>query len=212
MLSRRKEKVTKLLVPFTRLLEKTHIPPNGVTIIGFLISILVAPLVILLSYTMACIMVLVTGFFDALDGAYARMINKVTVRGGFMDSVLDRYSDAIIMVAIIYAGLCNVVWGVIALVGSLLVSYTRARVEAFGVVKRFVVGFAERPVRLLLIGSALLIENWLPKTVNYVVIALAILTSLTVLQRSVVAKDLLSGSTEKEHRASTQKQVPKRHR
>jgi phosphatidylglycerophosphate synthase len=212
MLSRRKEKVTKLLYPFARLVEKTHIPPNGVTLIGFLLSLLVAPLVVLSSYTMACIMVLVTGFFDALDGAYARMINKVTVRGGFIDSVLDRYSDAIIMVAIIYAGLCSVVWGVITLVGSLLVSYTRARVEAFGAVKKFAVGFAERPVRLLLIGSSLLLENWFPRTVNYVIIALAILTSLTVLQRSVAAKDLLSGSSEQEHVASIEKQAPRRRR
>lgn len=193
MLSRRKDKVTKLLYPFTRLLEKTHISPNGVTIIGFLLSLLVAPLVILLSYTLSCIMVFVTGFFDALDGAYARMINRVTARGGFIDSVLDRYSDAIIIIAIIYAGLCSVVWGIIALVGSLLVSYTRARVEAFGVVKRFVVGFAERPIRLLLIGSALLLENWFPRTINCVVIVLAILTHLTVLQRATLAKDVLKG-------------------
>nr|MDO8099264.1 CDP-alcohol phosphatidyltransferase family protein [Candidatus Njordarchaeota archaeon] len=212
MLSRKKDKVTKLLYPFMRFLEKTHISPDGVTIIGFLLSLLIVPLVVFLNYIMACIMVFVTGFFDALDGAYARMINRVTPRGGFLDSVLDRYSDAIIMVAIIYAGLCSVVWGIIALIGSLLVSYTRARVEAFGVVKRFVVGFAERPVRLLLIGSALLLENWFPRTINYVVIALAILTHITVLQRSVYARDLLSEPKKQEPRVSTEKQVSKRHR
>jgi archaetidylinositol phosphate synthase len=136
-------------------------------------------------------MFLVGGFFDALDGAYARMINKVTVRGGFIDSELDRYSDAIVIVAIIYAGLCSVVWGVIALVGSMLVSYTRARVEAFGVVERFTVGFAERPVRLMMIGAALLLQTWFWGSINYVVIILAILTHITVLQRATLAKDIL---------------------
>jgi phosphatidylglycerophosphate synthase len=191
MLSRRKGKVTKVLYPFTKLLEKTHISPNGVTVIGFLFSVLVAPLIILQEFSLAFVMFLVAGFFDALDGAYARMINKVTVRGGFLDSELDRYSDAIVMVAIIYAGLCSVVWGVIALVGSLLVSYTRARVEAFGVVERFTVGLAERPVRLIMIGAALLLESWFPRTINYAVITLAILTHITVLQRATLAKDVL---------------------
>jgi archaetidylinositol phosphate synthase len=100
-----------------------------------------------------------------------------------------------ILVTIIYAGLCNVVWGVIALIGCLLVSYSRARAEAYGV-KHFLVGFAERPVRLLLIASALLLENWYPKTVNYMIIALAIMTHLTVLQRTVYARDILSKNTE----------------
>jgi hypothetical protein len=58
------------------------------------------------------------------------------------------------------------------------------------------VGFAERPVRLLLIASALLLENWYPKTVNYMIIALAIMTHLTVLQRTVYARDILSKNTE----------------
>jgi len=192
MLSRRKGKFSKLLLPFTKALEKTHLSPNGVTVIGFLISLLIIPSIILLeSYTMATIIVLTAGFFDALDGAYARATDRVTELGGFVDSVLDRYSDAIILVTIIYVGLCSLVWGVVALVGSLLVSYSRARAEAYGV-KHFLVGFAERPLRLLLIALALLLQNWYPNVVNYVVIVLAIMTHLTVLQRAIYAKDALT--------------------
>jgi archaetidylinositol phosphate synthase len=196
MMSRRKGKFSRFLLPFTKLLQKTHLSPNGVTVLGFLVSLLLIPFIVFfVNYTIATIIILVTGFFDALDGAYARTINRVTERGGFIDSVLDRYSDVIIIVTIIYAGLCNVVWGVIALIGCLLVSYSRARAEAYGV-KHFLVGFAERPVRLLLIASALLLENWYPKTVNYMIIALAIMTHLTVLQRAIYAKDILSKNTE----------------
>jgi archaetidylinositol phosphate synthase len=192
MLSRRKGKFSKLLLPFTKLLQKTHLSPNGVTVLGFLVSLLIIPsLVILANYTMATMIVLVAGFFDALDGAYARATGRVTELGGFVDSVLDRYSDAIIIVTVISVGLCNVVWGAVALVGSLLVSYSRARAEAYGV-KHFLVGFAERPLRLLLIALALLLQNWYPNIVNYVIIALAIMTHLTVLQRAIYAKDVLS--------------------
>jgi archaetidylinositol phosphate synthase len=198
MISRRKGKLSKFLLPFTKLLQKTHLSPNGVTVLGFLVSLLFIPFIVFfVNYTIATIIILVTGFFDALDGAYARATDRVTERGGFIDSVLDRYSDAIIIVTIIYAGLCNVVWGVTALIGCLLVSYSRARAEAYGV-KHFLVGFAERPVRLLLIASALLLENWYPKIVNYTIIALAIMTHLTVLQRAVYAKDMLSKDSEQE--------------
>jgi phosphatidylglycerophosphate synthase len=197
MISRRKGKLSKFLLPFTKLLQKTHLSPNGVTVLGFLTSLLVIPfLVFFVNYTIATLVILFAGFFDALDGAYARATNRVTERGGFIDSVLDRYSDVVIIVTIIFAGLCSVVWGVVALVGFLLVSYSRARAEAFHI-KHFLVGFAERPVRLLLLALALLLENWYPGTVNYMIIALAIMTHLTVLQRAIYAKDALTKDAKK---------------
>jgi phosphatidylglycerophosphate synthase len=197
MISRRKGKLSKFLLPFTRFLQKTHLSPNGVTVLGFLITLLIIPSIIFFgNYTIATVIILVAGFFDALDGAYARATNRVTELGGFVDSVLDRYSDAIIMVTIIFAGLCNVVWGVIALVGFLLVSYSRARAEAYGI-KHFLVGFAERPLRLVLIALGLLLQNWFPMVVNYMVIALAVMTHLTVLQRAIYAKDVLSKDSER---------------
>ena len=191
MISRRKDKIAKFFQPLAKILEKTHLSPNAITVIGFLLSLLIVPFAVQLQYFFAGAIIIITGLFDALDGALARLTNRVTLWGGFLDSVLDRYSDAIIMLAIIYAGLCNIVWGFVALIGSLLVSYSRARVEAFGV-KRYAVGFAERPVRLLLIALSFFLESWYPRTINYAVIALAILTHLTVLERSILAKDALS--------------------
>jgi phosphatidylglycerophosphate synthase len=204
MISKRKDKLARFFRPLAKLIEKTRLSPNAVTVFGFLLSLLIVPFTILLNYNLAGIMVIVAGLFDALDGALARLTNRVTVRGGFLDSVLDRYSDAIIMLAIIYAGLCSVVWGFVALIGSLLVSYSRARVEAFGV-KHFVVGFAERPVRLLLIALAFFLENRYPRTLNYAVIVLAILTHLTVLERSILAKDAISGKSQQERHVAPEK-------
>ena len=86
---------------------------------------------------------LISGLFDALDGAIARIYGEATKFGGFFDSVLDRYADAVVLSGIIVGGLTNLIWGLAALFGSLLVSYARARAEAAGV-KMESVGLAER--------------------------------------------------------------------
>ena len=78
-------------------------------------------------------MFIVSGFIDAIDGVLARSTGKVTRFGGFFDSVADRYSDAIVYSGVIAAGLCNLWAGLLALFGSMLVSYARARAEMEGV-------------------------------------------------------------------------------
>ena len=68
-------------------------------------------------------MLLASGFCDTLDGVLARNFQQATVFGGFFDSLLDRYADAIVYSGIIIGGLCDVSWGLAALAGSMLVSY-----------------------------------------------------------------------------------------
>jgi len=91
-----------------------------------------------------------------------------------------------VYVGIIVGGLCDTLWGLIALTGSLLVSYCRARAEAAGI-KMETIGLAERAERILVIAIATLIAYfWQPTTViNASIILLAILTNLTVAQRSI---------------------------
>jgi len=132
---------------------------------------------------LAPIFLLVSGFCDALDGALARLHGKTTVFGGFLDSLLDRYADAAIYIGIIIGGLCDIGWGVTALVGSLLVSYARARSEAAGI-KMETVGIAERADRLLIIVFGSFISLVWPEALRWCVILLAVLTNFTVLQRA----------------------------
>jgi archaetidylinositol phosphate synthase len=134
------------------------------------------------------LLLLASGFCDALDGVIARVYQQTTIFGGFLDSLLDRYADAAVYVGIIVGGLCDTLWGLIALTGSLLVSYCRARAEAAGI-KMETIGLAERAERILIIAIATLIAYfWQPTTViNASIILLAILTNLTVAQRSIYA-------------------------
>jgi archaetidylinositol phosphate synthase len=136
----------------------------------------------------AIIMLLLSGFCDALDGILARLYQQVTAFGGFLDSLLDRYADAVIYAGIIIGGLCNTLWGLVALTGSLLVSYSRARAEAAGM-KMESVGLAERAERILiLIIASLVALFWQPETaIGIGIILLAILSNVTVAQRALYA-------------------------
>jgi archaetidylinositol phosphate synthase len=114
----------------------------------------------------------------------ARNYQQATSFGGFLDSLLDRYADAIVFSGIIIGGLCDVSWGLAALAGSLLVSYSRARAEAAGI-KMESVGLAERAERMLILAAVTAAALfWLP-SLRWGIILLAILSNFTVLQRGL---------------------------
>jgi archaetidylinositol phosphate synthase len=176
--------------------HKIGLTPNKVSIIGFILALASAA-----AYAMAqnyqwllliaTVLLLTSGFCDTLDGIIARTFNQTTIFGGFFDSVLDRYADATVYAAIIIAGLSNgfwgypwgPIWGLAALSGSLLVSYTRARAEAAGI-KMESIGLAERAERMLILAVVSIIAfYWLP-ALGIGIFLLAVLSNLTVIQRA----------------------------
>ena len=191
MLTRLKQKIQQALAAEARAAHKIGLTPNMITGTGMLLAFLSA-----FAYAewqsrtffllLAFVLLLLSGFCDVLDGIVARLYGQATVFGGFLDSMLDRYADAAVYIGIIVGGLCNGLWGLIAVVGSLLVSYSRARAEAAGI-KMESVGLAERAERMIILLVATLIAVlWQPTTVmNVGVILLAILSNLTVLQRGL---------------------------
>jgi archaetidylinositol phosphate synthase len=154
---------------------------------------------------LALLLLLLSGFVDALDGAVARETGKTSSFGGVLDSICDRYSDAIVLFGIILGGWASTLWGIIAIVGSLLVSYTRARAEAAGVTQ-LGVGIAERPERLIILMVVTLLQYFtiigvlfappiffgLDNWIAYGVVLVAILAHLTVIQRTISAYRALS--------------------
>jgi archaetidylinositol phosphate synthase len=191
MLTRLKQKVQQMLTAEARAAHRIGLTPNMISGIGLVLAFLSAftyaewqknALYLLL----ATVLLLLSGFCDALDGIVARLYEKTTVFGGFLDSLLDRYADAAVYIGIIVGGLCDVLWGLIAVASSLLVSYSRARAEAGGI-KMESVGLAERAERIIiLLVASLVAVFWQPTTVmNIGIILLAVLSNLTVLQRSL---------------------------
>lgn len=195
MLTRLKQKVQQMLTAEAKAAHRIGLTPNMISGMGLVLAFLSAftyaewqknALYLLL----ATVLLLLSGFCDALDGIVARLYEKTTIFGGFLDSLLDRYADAAVYIGIIVGGLCDVLWGLIAVAGSLLVSYSRARAEAAGI-KMESVGLAERAERIIiLLAASLIAVIWQPTTVmNIGIILLAVLSNLTVLQRSLYVYD-----------------------
>jgi archaetidylinositol phosphate synthase len=189
LLTKLKQRAQLWFASEAKMLHKLGLSPNQVSILGIAFAVLSAitywqwerhPLLLIL----APLLMLASGLLDALDGALARLYKEATDFGGFFDSLLDRYADAIVICGIILGGLTEVSWGLAALVGSLLVSYARARAEAAGV-KMESVGLAERAERLVLLALASFLSFVWLDALCWGVLVLAVLTNLTVIQRAI---------------------------
>jgi CDP-diacylglycerol--glycerol-3-phosphate 3-phosphatidyltransferase len=158
-----------------------RINPNILTSIGFSINGLAAYLLATGYFFAAGLAVILAGVFDLTDGPVARYTRRVTPFGGFLDSVLDRYSDLILLIGLlVYYGRINrfgyVALVAVAMIGSVMTSYTRARAE--NLIPTCKVGFLERPERIVLIIIGALFDRMAP-----VLWVIVVFSNLTVLHR-----------------------------
>jgi len=189
MLTKLKKKIQSLLAAEAKFTHKIGLTPNIVSGFGIALALLSAAVywkssANTLLLLLAVILLLFSGFCDALDGVLARLYRETTVFGGFLDSLLDRYADAAVLCGIVLGGFSDFFWGFTAIVGSLLVSYARARAEAAGV-KMESIGIVERAERIIIIAVASLITLVWLEALKWSIILLACLTNFTVLQRVV---------------------------
>ncbi len=158
-----------LIQPAVRFLARTSITPSIITCFGFLLAVGAAALIVTGHLFAAGFVVLFAGFFDMLDGALARYTNQTTCFGAVLDSILDRLSEAVLLVGILLyvsdQSSVAVLLVFLALFGSLLVSYIRARAEALDLECQ--VGLFTRAERVIVLALGLLL--------NQIVIALAII-------------------------------------
>lgn len=181
----RKGMAEHLTQPVARLLAKTPITPNTITWSGFLLAVGAAALILDGNLFAAGLVVLIAGFFDLLDGALARFTNQITRFGAILDSTLDRLGEAAVLlgILILYAreqSVAGVLLVGIVLLGSLMVSYVRARIETLGVECK--VGLFTRAERVIILAIGLLLSR-----IDYALIAaliiIAVLSFFTVGQR-----------------------------
>ena len=190
MLTKLKKRIQQMLTSEAKVAHKIGLTPNKISIIGFILAFASAITYALTPnppswlLILATIFLLASGFCDTLDGIVARTFQQSTVFGGYFDSILDRYADAAIYAGIIISGLCNPIWGLAALAGSVLVSYSRAKAEAAGI-KMESVGFAERAERMLILAASSIIAFFYLPALNYGIILLAVLSNFTVIQRGL---------------------------
>ncbi len=178
----------KMSEPMARLLAKTRVTPNHMTWAAFGIALLSFVSFILGHNIIAGILVQLSSIVDGVDGSLARLKGMTSEFGGFLDSVLDRYADALIVLgmtlwSLSYEGYPQV-WlvGFLAIVGTLSVSYTRARIDPEHrlIFDRGLPSIASRDIRLFLI-----MLGGISGQVYFCLLAIAILTNLVVFYRLV---------------------------
>ena len=172
--------------PVARFLVKLGLTPNAVTLLGLFVAGAAAYLLSVGYFWAGGIVLLFAGIFDLFDGALARMTNRVSSFGALLDSVADRVSEVIILLGLlIYYSRQSSTEGVIlvylALAGSIMVSYLRARSEGLGIECN--VGIMTRPERVAALGIGLIVGNWWDTLVLIVLGVIAGLTIFTSIQR-----------------------------
>lgn len=160
------DKWLKFNFTLSRHFAKVGFTPNLASALAFLLSIASAYCFIRVGFeiggnffvsdfyiALAVAFLLLSGLMDVVDGAIARLSYLSSAFGDFLDNVLDKYSDAIVLIGLVIAGLATPIVGLAALVGSFLVDYARARTMGLGL-KRTKVTIGERPFRMILISGA----------------------------------------------------------
>lgn len=191
MLNRFREK----LIPITTLIGNNFgslgLSPTFWSMIGFAFAILSSIFFGLTNFLnqqgiefpsqiFASILLLISGFFDIVDGSVARVMKKSTTKGAFLDSNFDKVSEALIFIGIAIGGLSNPILAMIALSTSILVSYLRARAESLGIDLKGV-GIGERAERMLILSICGFIP--ISESIQWGVIIIILISGFSFLQR-----------------------------
>ena len=197
---------TYLEDPITGLLSRLGLSPNALTLAGLVIAGAAAYLAASGLLIAAGLVLLASGAFDLLDGALARATGRVTRFGGLLDSVTDRVSEAVVLLGILifytetnqaaatgpvfitgtWAWTVEPVLVYLALSGSVMVSYIRARAEALGISCEE--GLMTRPERVIALSAALVAAHWWTQALTLVLAIIAIITALTAVQRLITVR------------------------
>ena len=190
-----KKSAGRVLEPLGKGIGKLGIRPNHITIAGLVLTLYAAWFLYNQDIYYAFLIGLIASLFVGADGRVVRSTGTSSIRGGYLDAVIDRYADCVAFSALILGGwmkpieglefIAWEVWAIVAMAGAFQTSYSRAAAERLGVSQESV-GIIERPERWFILGMGLLIGEMLGDVetiVTWVVAFLAIFGNVTVLQR-----------------------------
>ena len=183
MLNNLRESLKPYLQNIGRAFASTGISPNVWTVVGLVFAFgasVIYGINIEYSLILGGIILLVSGFFDIVDGQVARYTNKISKTGGFLDSVFDKIAEVAIFFGILIGGYAEPYLVFLAITLSLLVSYVRAKADA-AQIKLQGIGIGERAERLLVIAIVGIIGF-----MEIAVIIVVIIASITLIQRLIV--------------------------
>jgi len=189
--------------PATRLLTRLGLSPNAITLIGLLGAVATAVLLSLGYLAAGGVTLLLSGMLDVLDGAVARATGKASPSGALLDSVVDRVSEAVVLLGMlvfyldddsafnsVFTSELGLVLVFVALAGSVMVSYVRARAEGLGV--DCSVGIMTRPERVAVLAIGLVFSEWWLPAATLALGLIAALAVVTSLQRVLYVRRALA--------------------
>lgn len=191
MLNRFREKLTPITTSIGNNFGSLGFSPTFWSMVGFAFAILSSVFFGLSNFLnqqgiefpsqiFASIMLLISGFFDIVDGSVARVLKRTTTKGAFLDSNFDKISEALIFIGIAIGGLANPILAMIALSTSILVSYLRARAESLGIELKGI-GIGERAERLLILSICGLIP--ISESIQWGVVIIILISAFSFVQR-----------------------------
>jgi CDP-diacylglycerol--glycerol-3-phosphate 3-phosphatidyltransferase len=184
----RRTAARRITEPLKTVLVKSRLKPNTLTWIALAISIIAAGAIATNHLLIGGFLVLLAGLFDIMDGALARLTNQATRFGALLDSTFDRISDAVVLLGLlvlylISGGTIEMVLIFLALVGSFLTSYVRARAEGIGI--NCSIGLFTRTERVIILALGLLLNSLYEYSIFIALILVVVLGFFTVGQRLI---------------------------
>lgn len=189
MLFKRREKFNSLSVKIGIIFSKLPLTPNQWTLLAFVPAVISAYFLINESFLLAALLLLLSGFIDLVDGSVARVTGRVTKLGAYLDTIADRYVEAIMIFALLFVSLPSVyfpiyVWLYVYLFGSMLTTYAKAAAKEKDLVDEEIKGgIMERAERLLILVIGIILASYDKSFLSYMIVLLAVLANISALQR-----------------------------
>lgn len=173
------------------LFSKLPLTPNQWTLISVLPAIVSAYFIINENFLLGALLFGTASFLDLVDGSVARVTGRVTKKGAYLDTIIDRYIEGLIVFGLLFVSLPipnSTLWIVLYLFGSMMTTYAKAAAKEKNLTEEELRGgLTERAERLVLLFLGLLLANLSKAYLAYIVIILAVLSNATALQRIYIA-------------------------
>lgn len=166
---------------------------NGWTFLAIIFMFIAAFLVINRLFILAALFFIISAFFDVVDGAVARSLGRATSKGAYLDTIVDRYVEAIMIIALFFLGLPEFIfsaqlWLFLFLFGAIMTSYAKAAaLEKKVVSDELGHGVLERSERMIILFIGIILASVSMLYLTYIIVLLAILSNITALQRVWIA-------------------------
>lgn len=184
-----RQRFAQLSIRVGMIFSRLPLTPNQWTMISIVPALISAYLIINERFLEAALLFGIGAFFDLVDGSVARVTGRVTRRGAYLDTIVDRYTEGVVVFGLLFASLpISGAWIFLYLFGAMMTTYAKAAAKEKALTEEELRGgLAERPERLLLLFLGLLLAYFDKTYLTGIVIILAVLSNITALQRIYIA-------------------------